>query len=150
MEQTLRALGEILQKASVTIVLLIVLFWYLRAMLYGPLEKILKQRDDLTEGTRKGAANSLAEADRKTAEYEARIRDARSEVYREQEELRRQWLDEQASQVAGAHERSSKHVQSARQQIAAEAAAARQSLDGAIGALADQIATAVLAPGGWA
>ncbi len=148
MEQTLRALGEILQKASVTIFLLIVLFWYLRATLYGPLEKILKQRDDLTEGTRKGAADSLAEADRKTAEYEAKIRDARTEIYREQEELRRQWLDEQASQVAGAHERASKQVQGARQQIAAEAASAQKSLDATTGVLADQIATAVLASGG--
>ena len=150
MEQTLRALSEILQKATVTIFLLIVLFWYLKAMLYGPLEKMLKQRGDLTEGTRKAAADSLAAADRKTADYEAQIRDARSEIYKEQEELRRQWLDEQASQIEGAHDRASKQVQSARQQLAAEAESARQSLDVSVGVLADQIATAVLAPRGRA
>jgi len=148
MEQTLRALSEILQKAAVTIVFTIILAWYLKAMLYGPLEKMLKQRDGLTEGTRKAAADSLAAADRKTADYEAQIRDARSEIYREQEELRRQWLDQQANQLAEAHDRTSKQVHSARQQVTAEAAAARQSLEASAGALADQIATAVLTPGG--
>jgi F-type H+-transporting ATPase subunit b len=148
MEQTLRALSEILQKASVTIVLLIVLYWYLKAMLYGPLEKMLKQRGELTDGTRKAAADSLAAADRKTSDYEAKLRDARTELYKGQEELRRQWLDEQASHMAGARERSSEQVQRAKQQITAEAAAARQSLEASVGVLADQIASAVLAPGG--
>ena len=117
---------------------------------YGTTMHAFKQRGDLTEGTRKAAADSLAAADRKTADYEAQIRDARSEIYKEQEELRRQWLDEQASQIDGAHDRALKQVQSARQQLAAEAESARQSLDVSVGVLADQIATAVLAPRGRA
>ncbi|MEQ1946676.1 MAG: ATP synthase F0 subunit B [Bryobacteraceae bacterium] len=147
MEQTLRALAEILQKASITILLVVILFWYLKAMLYGPLEKILKQRAALTEGTRKSAADSLAAADHKTAEYEAKIREARAELYKEQEDLRRRWLDEQAAQIATAQDRSSKQAQATKVQINAEADAARQNLDAAVSALADQIANTVLAPG---
>ncbi|MEQ1886642.1 MAG: ATP synthase F0 subunit B [Bryobacteraceae bacterium] len=147
MEQTLRALAEILQKASITILLVVILFWYLKAMLYGPLEKILKQRAALTEGTRKSAAESLAAADRKTAEYEAKIREARAELYKEQEDLRRKWLEEQTAQIAAAQDRSAKQAQTAKAQITNEAAAARQNLDAAVGALADQIANTVLAPG---
>lgn len=148
MEQTLRALGEILQKGAVTIVLLVVLFWYLKAMLFGPLERTLKRRGELTDGTRKTAAESLATADRKTAEYERQIRDARTELYKEQEELRRQWLEEQTNQIAGTRDRNSEQVHGAKQQITMEAATARQRLDATVGVLADQIASAVLRPGG--
>src|SRR5258708_13614038 len=100
MEQTFQALGGILVKSTLTIGLVIILHFYLKVMLFGPLEKVLKDRDDLTEGARKAAASSLAEAERKTAEYEKKLAEARAEVYREQEETRRKWLDQQAAQVA--------------------------------------------------
>jgi len=145
MEQTLQALAGILQKAALTVALLLILHFYLKAMLFGPLEKVLKERDHLTTGARKAAEQSLAAADKKTQEYEAKLREARAEVYKEQEDTRRRWIEEQASQVAQARERNAAAAQRARQEIAAEAAAARQSLTEASAALADEIATAVLA-----
>ena len=60
MEQTLQALVGILQKAVPTILLLILLHFYLKAMLFGPLTKILKDREALTKGARKTAEESLA------------------------------------------------------------------------------------------
>jgi F-type H+-transporting ATPase subunit b len=145
MEQTLHALAGILQKASVTIGLLLLLHFYLKAMLFGPLEKVLKQRDALTKGARKTAEQSLALAEQKTQEYEAKLREARGEVYKDQEETRRRWLEDQAAQIAQAREVTSAVVRKAKEEIAAEAAAARQSLTESSGALADEIATTVLA-----
>ena len=144
MEQTLQALGGILVKAIPTVVLVLLLHFYLKAMLFGPLEKILKQREELTEGARKAASASLAEAERKSAEYEAKLRDARAEVYREQEETRRKWLDRQATQVAEARAAMEVSVREAKAQIATEAATARTTLLSTSSALADEIATAVL------
>lgn len=144
MEQTLQALGGILVKAIPTVVLVLLLHFYLKAMLFGPLEKILKQREELTEGARKAASASLAEAERKTAEYEAKLRDARAEVYREQEETRRKWLDRQVAQVAEARAAMEVSVREAKAQIATEAATARTTLLTTSSALADEIATAVL------
>jgi F-type H+-transporting ATPase subunit b len=145
MEQTLQALGGILLKAIPTIFLLLLLHFYFKAMLFGPLERVLRQRDELTEGARRAAEQSLAAAERKAQEYEAKLREARAEVYRQQEETRRKWLEDQAAQVGEAHERMASSVRQAKQQIAAEAAAARQTLLESSSALADQIATAVLA-----
>ncbi len=144
MEQTLQALSGILVKAILTVVLVILLHFYLKGMLFRPLEKILKQREELTEGARKAAAASLAEAERKTAEFEAKLREARAEVYREQEETRRRWLDQQAAQVAEARAAMEASVREAREQIAAEAAEARTTLQGTSSTLADEIATTVL------
>jgi len=145
MEQTLHALAGILQKAALTIGLLLLLHFYLKAMLFGPLEEVLKERDQLTKGARKAAEQSLAAADKKTQEYEAKLREARAEVYKEQEEIRRRWIEEQASQIAQAREWNAAAVRKAREEIVAEAAEARRSLTESSGALADEIATAVLA-----
>jgi|SRR5579863_1071318 len=145
MEQTLHALAGILQKAALTVVLLLVLHFYLKAMLFGPLERVLKERDHLTKGARKAAEQSLAAADKITQEYEAKLRQTRAEVYKEQEEIRRRWLEEQASQIEGARERNAAAVRQARQEILSEAIEARRSLTESSGALADEIATAVLA-----
>jgi F-type H+-transporting ATPase subunit b len=144
MEQTLHALAGILQKAVLTVGLLLLLHFYLKAMLFGPLKKVLKERDQLTKGARTAAEKSLAAADKKTQEYEAKLREARAEVYKEQEEIRRRWIEEQASEVAQARERNAAAVRKAREEIAAEVAAARRSLTESSGALADEIATAVL------
>jgi F-type H+-transporting ATPase subunit b len=145
MEQTLHALAGILQKAALTVGLLLLLHFYLKAMLFGPLEKVLKERDRLTKGAREAGARSLAAADKKTQEYELKLREARAEVYKEQEEIRRRWLEDQASEVAQARERNAAAVRKAREEILAEAVAARLSLTESSGALADEIATTVLA-----
>jgi F-type H+-transporting ATPase subunit b len=144
MEQTLHALAGIMVKAIPTVVLLLILHFYLKAMLFKPLDQVLKQRAELTEGARKAAQQSLLAADQKQQEYEAKFREARAEVYRAQEETRRRWLDDQAGQIAGARERSEASIRLAREQIAAETAAARQTLVDTSGALADQIAAAIL------
>jgi F-type H+-transporting ATPase subunit b len=144
MEQTLQALGGILIKGIPTAIALIALHFFFRGMLFGPLRKVLKQREELTAGARRAAEASHAAADRKTAEYEAQFRDARAEVYREQEEIRRRWLADQAAQVAEARSSAEAAVARAKFEIASEAAGARQNLFETSAVLADQIAAAVL------
>jgi F-type H+-transporting ATPase subunit b len=145
MEQTLQALSGILLRAIPTTVLLIVLHFYLKAMLFRPLQKMLKRREELTAGARKAAEASLAAAERKAEDYETKFRDARSEVYREQEETRRVWIEDQAKQVAAGQVRTSESLAAARKQMEAETASAKASLVDTSAALADKIATAVLA-----
>jgi len=104
----------------------------------------MQKRRELTEGARKIAEDSLAAATRKADEYEAKLRDARAAVYKQQEEIRKGWLEEQAKQVAEARGRSESAVKSAREAIAQDAAAARTSLQDSSAAVADQIVTMVL------
>jgi len=144
MEQTVQALGGILLKAIPTVIFLIVLHFYLKAMLFGPLDRVLKQRRALTEGARETAEASLAAANRKAEEYEAKLRDARAAVYKQQEEIRKGWLDEQAKQVAEARTRNEVAVKAARDGIAQDAAMARKSLQDTSAAVADQIVAMVL------
>ena len=52
-------------RAIPTMLFLVFLYYYFKFMLFGPLEKVLKQREELTAGARKSAEASLAEAERK-------------------------------------------------------------------------------------
>ena len=145
MEQTLQALSGILLRAVPTILLLIVLHFYLKAMLFRPLQKMLSERKALTAGARQAAEASLAAAERKAGDYEAKFRDARAEVYKEQEETRRVWIEDQAKQIAAGQARTAASLAAARKQLEVESASAKSSLVDTSAALADKIATAVLA-----
>src|SRR5579871_5873479 len=115
MDATLQALGGILLRAIPTLILLILLHLYLKAVFFGPLKRILKQRYDATEGARNAAKLAMDRAGQKATEYEEALRRARSEIYREQEEARHKWLEEQARQIDESHKRSRESVQEAKQ-----------------------------------
>src|SRR5580704_441516 len=128
MEKTLQDLVGILIQAIPTALFLVVLHFIFRFGLFGPLRKVLQERDALTAGARKAAEASLASADQKVQQYEAKLRDARAEIYREQEEMRRRWLADQATQAGEARSQAEASIKDARFEIASEAAAARQKL----------------------
>ncbi len=145
MEQTLHQLVGILLKAIPTFIIVIILHIYLKAMLFSPLSKVLAERDKLTAGARKQAEESFALAEQKAAAYEEAIRQTRGEMYKEQELIRRQSLDEQAAQLAEARKKSQALVDSAKQEVSEEAATAKQTLLETSAQLADQIAESILA-----
>jgi len=145
MEQSLQALSGILLNAIPSALLLIILHFYLKGMLFRPLQKVLKQREELTAGARKAADESLAAAERKAQDYEAKFRDARSEVYREQEETRRVWLEDQSKQIGAGQARMAEAMAAGDKKLAEETASAKQNLVETSAALADSIANAVLA-----
>jgi F-type H+-transporting ATPase subunit b len=145
MEQTLQALSGILLKAIPTVILLIILHFYLKVVFFKPLEKTLKRREELTAGARKAADASLAAAERKARDYEAKFRDARAEVYKEQEETRRVWLEDQTKQIAVGHARSAELMTAAEKRLADETTTAKQNLVETSAGLADRIANTILA-----
>lgn len=145
MDKILHDLGEILLKAIPTIIILIILHQFLKVVLFGPLEAMLRKRHELTDGARKSASASLANADKKTAEYEVKLRDAKSVVFKEQEETRRKWLSDQADQISQGKLAIRGRVAIAKQEIAGEASSAKAALERNSDLLADEIATSLLA-----
>jgi F0F1-type ATP synthase membrane subunit b/b' len=144
MDATIQALGAILLKALPTLFLLIVVHLYLKWMLFGPLRETLRKRSEATEGARKAAEASMANATAKAAEIEKALRDARNEVYREQEEARKQWIAEQSLRVGEARKRSHEVIRQARAAIVEQTESAKQELAAAASGLADQISRSLL------
>jgi F-type H+-transporting ATPase subunit b len=145
MDATLLALGGILLKALPTFILVLLLNFYLKAMFFKPLEKVLRERYEATEGARKLAAESIARAAARTAEYEAAIRAARAEVYQAQDQVHTQLEERRAAELADARHRSEAAVQHAKAQLAADVEDAKRSLALDAESLSSQIADAILA-----
>ncbi len=144
-QKLINDLTEILLKAIPTIIILVILHNFLKVVLFSPTEKMLKERHSLTGGARTDAEKALANAERKTQEYEAQFRDAKAVVYKEQEETRRKWLDDQAQQMTSAKADADARLAAAKKEIVADAAAARTELQQSAQTLADQIASSLLA-----
>ncbi len=144
MQATLHALGGILLNALPTFFLVLLLHLYLRFMFFKPLEKTLGARFDATEGARKAAEASLAEAEKRVAEYQTALTAARSEIYAELDKNNRAIADEHSHALMQAKLQAEERVMQAKADLAAEAAAARETLIHESEAIADQIATRIL------
>ena len=72
-------------------------------MLFEPLEKVLKQREELTAGARKAADESLAAAERKAAGLRSQIQRGARRSLSPAGRNAQAWLEDQAKQVAAAH-----------------------------------------------
>jgi F-type H+-transporting ATPase subunit b len=147
MESVLASLSGLLVRALPTFLLLLILHFYLRTMFYGPLGKALKQRQDATTGFKKQAADAIANAESKAAQYEEALRAARGEIYREQEETRKRWRAEQTAAVAGLRGSMEADVAEKRSHILAEKQAQQAALSVRSEELAEQIANSVLGAG---
>ena len=145
MDATLLALGGILLKALPTFILVLLLNLYLKAMFFKPLEKVLRERYEATEGARKLAAESIARAAARTAECEAAIRAARAEVYQAQDQIHVQLEERRAAELADARHRSEAAVRQAKAQLDADVEDAKRSLALDAESLSSQIADAILA-----
>jgi F-type H+-transporting ATPase subunit b len=144
MDVILHQLGELLLKAVPTFILVVLLHFYLKNVFFKPLEKVLHQRYEATDGARKLAEQSLERAAAKTAEYEAAMRSARAEVYQAQEQIHKRLQEQHAAQMAEARRRAEGLIQEAKHRIAQEVESAKATLAAESDALAEEIARTIL------
>jgi F-type H+-transporting ATPase subunit b len=144
MDAMLHALGGILLRAVPTFLLVILLHFYLKSIFFKPLEKVLHQRYEATEGARKLALASLEQAAAKTAVYEEKLRAAKAEMYQTQERLHQQFQEREAAAVAEARKHADAAVTLAKEQLAADVEGAKASLAADSESLANQIAETIL------
>ena len=144
MEETLRQLGGILLRAVPTFILVVLLHLYLKFIFFKPLERVLRERYDATEGARKLAEESIARASQKAAEYEAALRAARADTYKEMEQLQRKLHDDRAASVKEARAQADAAVAHAKAALTAEVEALKKNLGAESDALADRIASKIL------
>ena len=140
----LHSAGALLVQALPTFFVVVLLHWYLKTTLFQPLEKVLADRHAETQGAREQAAAALKSAELKVAEYDARLRAARTEIYQEQEVWRKGLLEDQTQAVAKARDESKVAISAARAQISLESDAVRTVLERDADGLADRIVASIL------
>jgi F-type H+-transporting ATPase subunit b len=122
----------------------VILLVVLNALLFKPLRAALAARKATIDGDLAKARSLDGEIQAQVAEYEAKLQEARQRGSQERLALRQAALTEEARLLGGANEKASQRLQSLKEQVAAEAEAARQGLRAETEALARQVAGKVL------
>jgi F-type H+-transporting ATPase subunit b len=147
MSDLLQQLGGLVLGSVPTMLLFLVTLAAYRLLVHTPLTKVLQERYSRTQGAIEKAAAAVAAAERKTTEYEERLRAARAEVFH----VRHDRLNtiHQELELALAQARAAAQEKTATAKIAIEDStqAARLELDGLIGDLSAEILKRILPAG---
>ncbi|HWZ43833.1 MAG TPA: hypothetical protein VNW97_10165 [Candidatus Saccharimonadales bacterium] len=146
MDAILKQLGELLLSSLPTVFLLLIVWAAYRTLVQRKLGQVLAERHARTEGAVEQARAEIASAEARAAEYEQRLREARSQVYKAQEATRQRLMETRNAALAQARQESEEMVKKSRAALAAEVAAARTLLDRQAEALAEEIIESVLKP----
>jgi F-type H+-transporting ATPase subunit b len=136
--------GQLMVGAIPTALLFILLVLTYQFLVQRPLSRTLAERRARTEGAVEAAQQAIGRAEEKAREYEAKLRQARVEVYKVREERLRQWNAERDAVLDEARKAAGGKVSQARVQLDAEAAQARQTIQASAGDLAGRVVRAVL------
>jgi F-type H+-transporting ATPase subunit b len=144
MDQILEQLGGLFLSSIPSVILLILLYFFLKLVLFDPLEKILAERYRKTEGREKDALEALREAERKAEEYAHALHAAKAEIYSQQEALRKNLEAGRATAIAAAAERTEALLAEGRASVEAEFQTAQATVEQEAGTLARLVADKVL------
>ena len=146
MDTILRQIGELLVSSIPTIIAVLILWTGYRFIVHGKLRQVLEQRHALTEGAIERAQQEIAVAEKRTAEYEQRVREARTQIYKAQQASRQRVMDERNAALAESRQRAGEMVKKARAVLEGETADAKGALEQQASVLADQVIATILKP----
>ena len=146
MDAILRQIGELLVNSIPTIISVLILWTAYRFIVHGKLRQVLEQRHALTEGAIERAQQEIAIAEKRTAEYEQRVREARSQIFKTQQANRQRVMDERNAALAQARKNAGEMVKQARAAVEKDTIGAKAVLEQQANVLADQVIATVLKP----
>jgi F-type H+-transporting ATPase subunit b len=146
MDETLHQLGELLLGSIPTVILLALLYALYTAIVHKPLQRVLAERRGKTEGAVEKSRADIARAEQRTAEYEQKLREARTAVFRAQEARRQAALQSRTNAVNEARTKAQAQVEAAKKDIENDRATAEAGLQAEAGKLAQEIIRRVLQP----
>jgi F-type H+-transporting ATPase subunit b len=98
-------------------------------LLLRPVLGVIRKREEAIESARELARRSAAEAQAATAEFERKTAAARTEMYREMDEMRRAAQERRAEIVTATRAEAEAQVTEAAKRLEAEAADAKRRLE---------------------
>jgi F-type H+-transporting ATPase subunit b len=137
-------LGELFLGAAPTILIILLFYFILRAIFFKPLLQVMAERDARTVGAQKAAEAAQSAAAEKVKQYQEALKQARGQVYAEQEAARKKLLEERAAQLKEARGKAAAEVGAAKERVARELEAARRDVELTVGQLAAEIARRIL------
>lgn len=143
---TLKQLGELLLSSIPTIICLLIVWVAYRNIVQSKLQRVLRARHDLTEGAIQEAQAQISKAEARTAEYEQRLREARSQIYQAQEARRRHVMEKRSAALSQGRHHAEEMVKRAHLDLERDVSEARAGLQQQAEALAERIINSILKP----
>ncbi|MGO9438137.1 MAG: hypothetical protein ACLP00_28020 [Terracidiphilus sp.] len=144
MQEIFRQLEGYFIGAVPTSLLFIVLVLAYQFLIQGPLTATLKERRARTAGAVEAAHKAIEQAEARAAEYAAKLRQARAEIFKAREERIKQWNVERDAALDGAQKAAGMRVSQAKAELETEATQARTVVQASVSELAGQVVRAVL------
>ena len=144
MQEIFQKLADLYIGSVPTIALFIVLVTAYELLVQKPLQAALKERRARTSGAVEDAHKAIEKAEARAAEYAAKLRQARAEVFKAREARLQQWNAEREAALEAARKAAGDKVGYAKAGIESDAAQARRGIESSVGELASQVARAVL------
>ena len=148
MEEIIQQVGSFLLGAVPTMILFVVLVIAYQILVQGPLTATLNERRARTTGAIEDADKAIEKAEARAEEYDLKLRQARSAVYKAREQRIKQWTAERDSALEAARKSAQQKVIEAREDLETEAAQARKTIEASSGELARQVVRRVLPAAG--
>jgi F-type H+-transporting ATPase subunit b len=147
MDAILHQLGGLILGSVPTMVFFILLVIAYGFLVRRPLDAVLAKRRELTTGAVEQARGAMSAAEAETAVFEDKLRAARAEIFAARDKRVAQWAADREALLAEARSITARRVSTAREEIEASAAAARQQIEAMTGELSNKILRAVLPAG---
>jgi F-type H+-transporting ATPase subunit b len=113
-------------------------------LLFRPVLRVMGEREQAIRSARDLAERSANEARLASAEFEKKTADARAELYRQMDEMRRSAMNERAEILARTRAEAESEIAAASARLAAEADEARRRLSAEADALGAAVAERIL------
>jgi F-type H+-transporting ATPase subunit b len=126
------------------VVLLLTTTVLLNSLIFKPILKVIDQRSGAVRGARELAESASQKATAATAEYNEKLQRARTEVYRQMDEMRRRALEKRTALLTETRETVERELSTASARVRQESDTARATLDRDAGTLAGAIVARVL------
>jgi F-type H+-transporting ATPase subunit b len=144
MQEIVHQLGELFLQAVPTVLIILLFYFILRAIFFKPLLAAMAERDARTVGAQKAAELAQAAAIEKAKQYQDALKQARGQVYAQQEVERKKVLDERAAVIKDARAAAITQVAAGKERIAGELAVARREIETTVSQLSAEIARRIL------
>jgi F-type H+-transporting ATPase subunit b len=147
MDELLRQLGDLALGGIPTLILFVILVLAYRFILFAPLMRIRAERRERTAGALEKSRLAIANADVRAQEYAAKLRAARADIFRRQEQRIEQWNAEREHALAAIRVSAQERVRTAQLALASQSEEARRQIEASANELAAQVLAAVLPAG---
>lgn len=147
MDQIASQLGHLFAQAIPTVVFVFILLGVLNWLFFKPLSQTLEARAKATSGALAGARDQAAAAEEKSRQYKQALQKARQEIYKLQEEARRNALRERENTILKSRSEAESTLKEAQLALDEEIAKSKIDLRAAVESLAAEVAKSLFGPG---